>query len=155
MGDFDNSLSLSSLLCHENESCFFNDNISDHSSIKHDHSCFGVETEVDFEYVEKLVERETITFGYRCRSSFDDCLISSHNWLKFARLDAIEWILNVIRSLIFRFLFLRFFVLFPFLKSCVVLCSVFRQEQSTVFDFILLIFLSLTSTVLFRKYLLT
>lgn len=122
MGDFDHSLSLSSLLCHENESCFFNDSISDHDHIKHDRSCFSLETEVDVEYVEKLVERETITFGYRCHASFDDCLITSHNWLKFARLDAIEWILNVIRFLIFRFLLFRFSVLFLFLKVCVVFC---------------------------------
>ncbi|KAJ6907669.1 hypothetical protein NC651_018176 [Populus alba x Populus x berolinensis] len=122
MGDFDNSLSLSSLLCHENESCFFNDSISDHNHIKHDRSCFGLETEVDVEYVEKLVERETITFGYRCHASFDDCLITSHNWLKFARLDAIEWILNVIRFLILRFLLFRCSVLFLFLKVRVVLC---------------------------------
>ncbi|KAJ6419766.1 hypothetical protein OIU84_029810 [Salix udensis] len=103
MGDFDSSLSLSSLLCHENETCFFDDSVSDHSNIKHEQSCFGVETEADVEYVEKLVERETITFGYRCRSSFDDCLISSHNWLKFARLDAIEWILNTRAIYGFRF----------------------------------------------------
>lgn len=103
MGDFDNSLSLSSLLCHENESCFFNDSISDHNHIKHDRSSFGLETEVDVEYVEKLVERETITFGYRCHASFDDCLITSHNWLKFARLDAIEWILNTRAIYGFRF----------------------------------------------------
>ncbi|KAJ6916439.1 hypothetical protein NC652_018980 [Populus alba x Populus x berolinensis] len=77
--------------------------VSDHNHIKHDRSCFALETEVDVEYVEKLVERETITFGYRCHASFDDCLITSHNWLKFARLDAIEWILNTRAIYGFRF----------------------------------------------------
>ncbi|CAK7339663.1 unnamed protein product [Dovyalis caffra] len=102
MGDLD-SFSLSSLLCHENESCFLNDNMTDHNNIKHDQSCFVLETEVDVEYVERLVERETSSFGYRCHVSCDDCLITNHSWLKFARLDAIEWILNTRAFYGFRF----------------------------------------------------
>ncbi|KAJ6740449.1 CYCLINS [Salix purpurea] len=69
MGDFDSSLSLSSLLCHENETCFFDDSRSWWS---------GRPLLLDTDVARLL----TIA------------LITSHNWLKFARLDAIEWILN-------------------------------------------------------------
>lgn len=101
MEDLDNSsVSLSSLLCHENEepswvfleSSCGDDEISNHSE---HNPCFVLDTD-DFEYIERLVERET-DFG--CNGIYaisPDCSPINHGWLKCARLNAIEWILNVI-----------------------------------------------------------
>uniref|UniRef100_A0A2P2P380 Uncharacterized protein n=1 Tax=Rhizophora mucronata TaxID=61149 RepID=A0A2P2P380_RHIMU len=48
--------------------------------------------ENDDEYIKELIGKEA-SFVSRCCVSFADC--STDCWLKFARLDAIEWVFNV------------------------------------------------------------
>lgn len=112
MAGFDISSSLSTLLCQEDEaSCF---NSGDHFN-PHDSSCdsnFDLDTE-DIEYIENLVERETQSFQSH---NHDDCAINLFIWLKCARLDAIQWILNVGTFLLLDLF--DFFILFSILWLC-------------------------------------
>ncbi|KAG8641138.1 hypothetical protein MANES_13G112400v8 [Manihot esculenta] len=91
MDDFGTSLSLSGLLCQEDEaSCF---NLSeDEYTCCYDMNIdsFGVLESDEIEYIEKMVERETILGS----TTYNDCSTTSFNWLKCARLDAVEWIFN-------------------------------------------------------------
>ncbi|KAG8642709.1 hypothetical protein MANES_12G113400v8 [Manihot esculenta] len=104
MADFGTSLSLSSLLCQEDEASCFNLTEDDYTCCNDVHfdSCFVLESE-EIEYIEKLVERETSSGSTTCIRSFGDCLTTSSNWLKCARLDAIEWIFNTRAIFGFRF----------------------------------------------------
>lgn len=86
MADFDNSLSLSTLLCQEDEASCFNFAADFNPYDSYLESNFVLDTE-EIEYIEDMVERETRSFQY--------CSIDMFNWLKCARFDAIEWILNV------------------------------------------------------------
>lgn len=91
----DSSLSLPNLLCQEDESCFTEMNLVKQPL------CVP---QSDDDYLQTLFEKESIFI-----SNDSDC---SEKWLKCARLDAINWTLNVC----FRFIYLLllFFVLMDF-----------------------------------------
>ncbi|ONI02787.1 hypothetical protein PRUPE_6G222000 [Prunus persica] len=85
------SFSLSSLLCHEDQSCLNQLEFESNTCIDSD-PCF-VYVDED-EYVENLVRREARCFGSKGFVPFTDCSASDICWLKTARLDSIEWIFN-------------------------------------------------------------
>ncbi|XP_021908250.1 cyclin-D5-1-like [Carica papaya] len=103
MADANNhSFSPSSLFCRETEACFDGEDEEEEEeeeedddrpvySIYCDNPCFVV-AENEGEFIENLVQRETMSFGSRMK--VDDCSRTSLSWLKCARLDAIEWIFN-------------------------------------------------------------
>ncbi|XP_043709554.1 cyclin-D5-1-like isoform X2 [Telopea speciosissima] len=96
--DSDSAFSISSLLCRENEACF-NEEVDEDSCLNSNNYLFSENYE---EYIEMLVERE-ISFGCKTHGSSDDCSIALENWLKYARLDAVRWILNTRALFGFRF----------------------------------------------------
>lgn len=85
------SFSLSSLLCHEDQTCLNQLEVESNTCIDSD-PCF-VSVDED-EYVENLVRREARCFGSKGFVPFTDCSASDICWLKTARLDSIEWIFN-------------------------------------------------------------
>ncbi|KAF5752837.1 D5-type cyclin [Tripterygium wilfordii] len=91
----DDSLSLSSLLCHENDEVCFNrqEDETDYMSYP---GCFSLGGADDEEYIEGLIRREDAQFDSKCHlSSSHDCATTAgQSWLKCARLESIEWILN-------------------------------------------------------------
>lgn len=89
------SFSLSSLLCHEDQSCLNQLEFESNTCIDSD-PCF-VYVDED-EYVENLVRREARCFGSKGFVPFTDCSASDICWLKTARLDSIEWIFNACYS---------------------------------------------------------
>lgn len=95
----DTSFSLPSLFCQEDESCLNELEDPDMNL----HSPFSL-SQSDDEYIQMLFEKET-TFESNCSDQ-------SKSLLKCARLDAIEWTLNVCS-------------LFLFSLPSVLLCSVF------------------------------
>ncbi|XP_048232287.1 cyclin-D5-1 [Ricinus communis] len=102
MADFDNSLSLSSLLCQEDDASCFNENnsfqeLNFESSSSSSSSCFVLENE-EIEYIEKMVEMESRSF-----TCSDDSSFANYSWLRCARLDAIDWIFNTRAIFGFRF----------------------------------------------------
>ncbi|KAA8522599.1 hypothetical protein F0562_013040 [Nyssa sinensis] len=84
MESSDTSFSLSSLLCKEDESCLNEDvNLN---------SCSFSQS--DDEYIHMLIRKET-SFISNSSVSREVCsFMSTGNWLKCARLDAIKWILH-------------------------------------------------------------
>lgn len=96
MGDSDSNFSLSSLLCEE-DGASLNVQEDDNSYIQL--KPYLVSADDDDEYVETLFVKETENFGSMNCESSDDPSGLTQNWLKGARLDAIEWIFNVCFSL--------------------------------------------------------
>lgn len=86
---FDGLFSLSNLMCEEDGVCL-NENFDD--GVERFCSVFG---NVDDDYVEILLEKERKVFGSKSVDFSDDCGVKYSNWLKCARLDAIDWIFNV------------------------------------------------------------
>ncbi|KAE8704861.1 hypothetical protein F3Y22_tig00110435pilonHSYRG00080 [Hibiscus syriacus] len=84
MGDFGSYFSCSSLLCHETEeeACCFETEADDDDEILY-------LNDKDDEYIESLIQRETST-----TSSSGYPITDRDNWLRCARLNAIEWIFN-------------------------------------------------------------
>ncbi|KAF5738252.1 D5-type cyclin [Tripterygium wilfordii] len=95
MEGLDDSLSLSSLLCHENEEAYFNgqENETDYMSYL---GSFGLGSEDEEEYIEGLIRREDAQFDSKCHvsPSNDSAVTVCQSSLKCARLESIEWILN-------------------------------------------------------------
>ena len=91
MPHFDASFSLPSLLCHEDETCCFNE----HFCVDDD-PCLVLDS-YEVEYIEKLIERDNGVDSRGFESLFDnDCSKNiGGTWLRCARMDAIRWILNV------------------------------------------------------------
>ncbi|KAE8671467.1 ARM repeat superfamily protein, putative isoform 1 [Hibiscus syriacus] len=85
MGEFGSYFSCSSLLCHETQEadCCFETEPEDE-----DESLFF--NDKDDEYIESLIQREIST----TTSSSDYRITDQNNWLRCARLNAIEWIFN-------------------------------------------------------------
>lgn len=112
------SFSLSSLLCHEDQTCLNQLEVESNTCVD-SNPCF-VSVDED-EYVENLVRREAHCFGSKGFVPFTDCSASDICWLKNARLDSIEWIFNACyssKALNFsRFLFLFSISLFFVLES--------------------------------------
>ncbi|XP_012079400.1 cyclin-D5-1 isoform X2 [Jatropha curcas] len=114
MDDFDaSSLSFSSLLCLENEvSCFdqMEEEVEEDSFYDANNnfeSCLVLESE-DIEYIEKMFEKEMGLLGSAnsyVMPSADSLSTTTNdsNWLRFARLDAIDWIFNTRALFGFRF----------------------------------------------------
>ncbi|KAF2294704.1 hypothetical protein GH714_015660 [Hevea brasiliensis] len=102
MADFDTSLS--TLLCQEDDASCFNLSEDDYTCCYDSNfeSCFVLESE-EIEYIEKMVERERSSGSRTYIMSSGDCLTTSFNWLKCARLDAVEWIFNTRAIFGFRF----------------------------------------------------
>ncbi|KAK9285320.1 hypothetical protein L1049_024511 [Liquidambar formosana] len=92
MEESDTSVSLSSLLCQEDEDCF-NEKLGEHEEHKYTNLDPFFVLENEDEYIEKLVQRETC-LGLEGYVNFDGCSTIGQSWLKCARLDAIQWILN-------------------------------------------------------------
>lgn len=89
MGSSGTSFSLSSLMCEEGESSFFEEDDDENAGIDSLYNpCFVLEDEE--EYIEYLFRQET---GFGSIFSSVDC--SNRYWLRSARLDAIDWIFNV------------------------------------------------------------
>lgn len=101
----DTSFSLPSLFCQEDESCF-SELEETHVNLKNSSFSFP---HSDDEYIQMLIEKET-TFQSNGSVSSADCSGKSKNWLKCARLDAINWTLNV-RFLSISFVLLPLFLL--------------------------------------------
>ncbi|GAV80896.1 Cyclin_N domain-containing protein/Cyclin_C domain-containing protein [Cephalotus follicularis] len=98
MGDPDNNpFSLSSLLCQEDDSCF-KEQIDENDD--RNNNPYIVLEENDIEHIVELFERETSTYGSR---SFHYSSRISESWLKYSRLNAIEWILNTRAKFGFQF----------------------------------------------------
>lgn len=102
----DSSMPLSSLLCQEDDSCF--DQLNDDKDSNFNPSTIS---DHDVEYIEMLIQSET---NFQSNSSDESsCHYSIKNdktWFKCARLDAIQWILNVCEF--FSSVFVVFFSLF-------------------------------------------
>lgn len=93
MEESDTSVSLSSLLCQEDEDCF-NEKLGEHEEHKYTNLDPFFVLENEDEYIEELVQREAC-LGLEGYVNFDGCSTIGQSWLKCARLDAIQWILNV------------------------------------------------------------
>ncbi|XP_077233450.1 cyclin d5;1 [Tasmannia lanceolata] len=87
MEDSDYSVSLSSLLCKENETCL------DEEEEEEEYKTDMFISEMEDEYIEMLVLKET-SFEIKSYGSSED-LSNDDNWLKCARLDAVRWILKM------------------------------------------------------------
>ncbi|XP_059642865.1 cyclin-D5-1-like [Cornus florida] len=83
------SLSLSSLLCSEDESCLIENKEPYYVIVNSPCSV----SESEDEYIQMLIRRET-SIESNNNLSIDVCPLSSKSWLKCAREDAIKWILN-------------------------------------------------------------
>ncbi|XP_021688275.2 cyclin-D5-1 isoform X2 [Hevea brasiliensis] len=104
MADLETSLSLSGLLCQEDETSCFNQSEADYNCCydMNIDSCFVLEND-EIDYIEKMFERE-MSLGYTTYIlSSQHCPTTSFNWLKCARLDAVEWIFNTRAIFGFRF----------------------------------------------------
>lgn len=117
----DSSMPLSSLLCQEDDSCF--DQLNDDKDSNFNPSTIS---DHDVEYIEMLIQSETnFQSNSSDESSCDYSIKSDKTWFKCARLDAIQWILNVCE-----FFFCFFSFLFPFfvgslIISLSILCLLF------------------------------
>ncbi|RWR77981.1 cyclin-D5-1-like protein [Cinnamomum micranthum f. kanehirae] len=92
MGD---SVSLSSLLCSENESCLDETQEEEEEEEEQRLSCIddmGLSPTED-EYIEMLISSERNYCSSENIGSFDDC--STENWLRCAYMDAVQWILKM------------------------------------------------------------
>lgn len=90
MQDSGSGFSPSSLLCEEDGSCL-KDSVD--KDLDFDPCPLS---ESDNEYVEMLIERDASSQSNNCGVSCDDSLTESEQtWLKCARLEAVNWILNV------------------------------------------------------------
>lgn len=84
----DSSMPLSSLLCQEDDSCF--DQLNDKDSNLNPSTI----SDYDVEYIEMLMQSETNFQSNSDEPSCDYSIKNDQTWLKCARLDAIQWILN-------------------------------------------------------------
>ncbi|KAL9327595.1 hypothetical protein ACSQ67_002598 [Phaseolus vulgaris] len=86
------TFSLSSLMCEEGEACFFEHLDENPDTIDSlDTPCFVLEDEE--EYIEYLLRQET-GFGSQNQPFLASDDRSNRNWLRSARVDAIDWIFN-------------------------------------------------------------
>eukprot|EP00268_Persea_americana_P011470 TRINITY_DN14844_c1_g1_i1.p1 TRINITY_DN14844_c1_g1~~TRINITY_DN14844_c1_g1_i1.p1 ORF type:complete len:118 (-),score=31.72 TRINITY_DN14844_c1_g1_i1:259-612(-) len=92
-GNMEGSVSLSSLLCSENESCL--DETREEEEEEQRLCCIddmGLSPTED-EYIEMLISSERNYCSSENIGSLDDC--STENWLRSAYMDAVQWILKV------------------------------------------------------------
>lgn len=85
------SLSLPTLLCEEDQSCFFL------SNDREENLCQCCIFESDDEYMEKLIDKEASLQSNAAHLSTPNGTPgkTERGWLRCARLDAVKWILDV------------------------------------------------------------
>jgi len=105
------TFSLSSLMCEEGQACFFEDLDENPDTIidSLDTQCFVLEDEE--EYIEYLFRQET-GFGSQNQPFLASDDRSNRNWLRSARVDAIDWIFNVCFRLLIIIITHAFFAFF-------------------------------------------